>query len=245
MVSRFRSFLSQGIHRLWLSPLTALVPLVPVFLLMPSAAIAKASGPNWAGTIQGRLVADAALHELSDRLLAKDSATLVLDDWCARHRMAATPKIVAERVHEADRNAPEDVRALLKVASGEVVRYRHVRLRCGTHVLSDADNWYVPGRLTPAINRLLDTTDIPFGRVAQPLEFRRFTVGSHHPWSPLPTDWQSLAAERWPQGPLLEVPETVLVNRAVLLLPDGEPISVVNERYTGEVLAFAAPPIVG
>jgi chorismate-pyruvate lyase len=217
--------------------------LASALLLAPFSAGAAVPALNWPGTVQGRLAADAALHALNDQLLANDSATLVLDDWCATHRMAATPKIVAERIRGANRDAPEDVRALLKVGPGDEVRYRHVRLRCGTHVLSDADNWYVPGRLTAEINRQLDTTDIPFGRATRPLQFRRFTVGSNHRWSPLPIDWQTLPARRWPRQLSLDVPETVLENRAVLLLPSGEPISAVVERYTREILNFAAPPV--
>ena len=47
---------------------------------------------------------------------------------------------------------------------------------CGSVVLSEADNWYVPSRLTPEMNRLLDTTDAPFGRVVQAVHFRRRTL---------------------------------------------------------------------
>jgi hypothetical protein len=35
-----------------------------------------------------------------------------------------------------------------------------------------------------------------------------------------------------------EVPDEVLQHRAVLVLPDGMPISEVVETYTGNVLAF-------
>jgi len=44
------------------------------------------------------------------------------------------------------------------------VKYRRVQPSCGDHILSEADNWYVPRRLTPEMNRLLETTDVPFGR---------------------------------------------------------------------------------
>jgi chorismate-pyruvate lyase len=214
-------------------------------MLILAAASAKAEAPRaeWPATAQGRLAADAALHALSDQLLAQDSATLVLDDWCATHHMAANPKIVAERVHDGDHGVPDAIRTLLKVGPTEVVGYRHVRLRCGAHVLSDADNWYVPGRLTAAINRQLDTTDIPFGRAAKPLQFRRFTLASKHVWSPLPADWATLPVSQWPVQAALELPVTVLENHAVLLLPNGDPISAVIERYSGEVLAFAAQPV--
>ncbi|MGK6322138.1 hypothetical protein ACMGDM_03530 [Sphingomonas sp. DT-51] len=211
------------------------------FTAVPASATPLPTG--WFDTIQGRLAADAALHALSDQLAARDSATLVLDAWCAAHHMATEPKIVAERVHGDERTAPPEVRALLKVAPDERLGYRHVRLRCGTHVLSDADNWYVPARLTADINHQLDTTETPFGRAAQPLHFRRYTLSSHHLWSPLPQHWETLPGWRWPLRGEIDVPATVLENRAVLLLPDGSPVSAVVERYTGAVLAFPAPPV--
>ncbi len=40
-------------------------------------------------------------------------------------------------------------------------------------MLSEADNWYVPVRLTPEMNQALDTSDIAFGRAVQALQFRR------------------------------------------------------------------------
>ncbi|MBW6527073.1 hypothetical protein KZ813_09510 [Sphingomonas sp. RHCKR7] len=217
--------------------------LLAAFLLVVTPAAAATLPPSWVGTVQGRLAADAALHALSDRLAASDSATLVLDGWCAEHQMAANPKITAERVRGEERPAPPEIRTLLKASATERLGYRHVRLRCGTHVLSDADNWYVPARLTTDINRQLDTSDTPFGRAAQPLRFRRYTLSSQHLWSPLPRRWETLASWRWPRRAEVDVADTVIENHAVLLLPDGVPISAVVERYTGAVLAYPAPPV--
>ncbi|MBB3348588.1 hypothetical protein [Sphingomonas sp. BK069] len=214
--------------------------------LLPSAVAPAAAAtlpPSWVGTVQGRLAADAALHALSERLASSESATLVLDGWCAEHQMAADPRIKAERIRGDERPAPPEIRTLLKVSATERVGYRHVRLRCGQHVLSDADNWYVPARLTPDINRQLDTSDTPFGRAAQPLHFRRYTLTSQHLWSPLPRRWETLPSWRWPHRAEIDVADTVIENRAVLLLPDGAPISAVVERYTGAVLAYPGPPV--
>jgi hypothetical protein len=102
------------------------------------------------------------------------------------------------------------VRRALRVGPAEPLRYRRVRLRCGTVVMSEADNWYVPRRLTPAMNLTLDTTDEPFGRVVQSLAFKRIR----------------LAAEQ-PRGR----PGVVLIHRALLSLPDGTPFSYVIEAY--------------
>ncbi len=56
------------------------------------------------------------------------------------------------------------------VANQELVKYRRVQLRYGVYILSEAENWYVPSRLTPEMNKLFETTDMPFGKVVLPLE---------------------------------------------------------------------------
>jgi hypothetical protein len=56
--------------------------------------------------------------------------------------------VVAELIHGADKAPTAEQRQLLGVTPSEPIRYRKVRLSCGNHVLSEADNWYVPSRLT-------------------------------------------------------------------------------------------------
>jgi chorismate-pyruvate lyase len=90
----------------------------------------------------------------------------------------ASPARIVDRAAGAEQPPTDEQRQLLRVSATELVRYRRVRLICGDHVLSEADNWYVPARLTPEMNRLLDTTDIAFGRVVQPLKFRRRTLSA-------------------------------------------------------------------
>jgi hypothetical protein len=64
------------------------------------------------------------------------------------------------------------------------------------------------------MNRTLDTTDTPFGRVAASLGYTRRRL-----------------EER--RGPLPGCPEdTILSHRALLELPDGRPLSVLIECYT-------------
>jgi len=117
-----------------------------------------------------------------------------------------------------------------------------VRLRCGDLVLSEADNWYVPARLTPAMNAALDTSDIAFGRAVQPLHFKRQTLSAKLLWSPLPEDWGTRAAAvKATPGAAIAIPDHVIEHRAVLHLPDGTPFSEVVEDYTGAVLAFPPP----
>jgi chorismate-pyruvate lyase len=150
------------------------------------------------------------LDRLKGDLLSQPSATQVLTQWCGALHFADPPVVRAEKA--VDTGAPADVRGLLKAGAAEPVRHRHVRLTCGGHVLSEADNWYLPARLTAAMNRALEETDTPFGAVVRPLNFHR----------------QTLAAA--PAG------GTALQVKALLLTPDETPISLVVENYSAELI---------
>jgi chorismate-pyruvate lyase len=197
---------------------------------------------DWPDTLTTRVEALALLETLNADLLSNDSATLTLDRWCDAHKMASPAKIVAELVHGRDKAPTDEVRQLLGVSASDPVRYRHVRLHCGAHVLSEADNWYVPARLTPDMNRLLDTTDTAFGRAVQALHFHRRTLSAKLLWSPLPQGWEMGAALPAAGSGSLQVPSQTIEHRAVLSLPDGTPFSAVVETYTNEVLSFPKPP---
>jgi len=203
---------------------------------------ATADGASaWRNDFTARLEALALLESLNADLLSHNSATLTLDRWCDLHRLASPAQIVAELVHEVDKAPTAEQRQLLGVSATEPIRYRRVRLRCGEHVLSEADNWYVPSRLTPDMNQQLDTTDIAFGRVVQPLNFQRRTLSARLLWSPLPQGWEMGSTVVDLSTDKLKVPAQVLEHRAILTLPDGTPFSEVVETYTGEVLAFPEP----
>ena len=124
---------------------------------------ASAAEP-WPDGFVARLEALALLESLNADLLSHDGATLTLERWCADHRLADPARIVAERVHNVDKPASAEVRAALDVKPDEPLGYRRVRLKCGEHVLSEADNWYVPARLSPEMNHTLETTDTPFAK---------------------------------------------------------------------------------
>lgn len=182
----------------------------------------------------------ALLQTLNADLLSHDSATLTLERWCADHRLAEPPRIVARRVRDAARPVPDDLRALLRIDADEPVGYRHVQLICGAHVLSEADNWYVPGRLTPEMNRRLDTTDEPFGKVVQALGFQRRTLSAELLWSPLPAGWEMSAA---PSAAAADrsaprIADAVLRHRAILFSAAQVPFSVVVETYTSQLFDF-------
>lgn len=215
---------------------------LPVLGLACLAALAPAAprpDSSWPDTPRARLGALALLQTLNAELLGHDSATLTLDSWCARRHLAPPGShVVADRVTGADKPAPPEVRAALQPGAGDAIRYRRVRLRCGTRILSEADNWYLPARLTPEMNALLDGSDTPFGRAVQALHFRRQTVSAKLLWSPLPDDWPD-RHDRAGTGRRLAIPDRVIEHRAILRLPDGTPFSQVIETYQGAVLGAA------
>jgi chorismate-pyruvate lyase len=195
----------------------------------------------WPSDFVARVEALSLLETLSADLLSHDSATLTLEHWCAVHRLAMPAKITAERLRDIDKIPSREQRQELRVSSSETIRYRRVRLVCGSVVLSEADNWYVPSRLSPDMNRSLETTDVPFGKVVLALHYNRHTLSSKLLWAPLPEGWEMNAVPNYSSSEPLRVPDDVLENRAVLSLPDGTPFSEVVETYKSGILAFPAP----
>ncbi len=152
-------------------------------------------------------------------LAAQDSATAALGKWCALRHLASPARITAAPVHDTDAPPPAKLRAYLGAGTDAPIGYRHVRLSCGappapTIVLSEAHNWYLPRRLTAAMNATLATSDTPFGRVVAALHFTRQPLDSRR--------------GRAPGCPA----QTVLSHRALLRLADGQPLALVVECYT-------------
>ena len=164
-----------------------------------------------------------ALAEFEGVLAAQDSATAALSQWCGRRKIAAVPQIRAHRLKDRTPALPADLYRLLDLPTGMKPAYRHVRLSCGDAVLSDSHNWYVPARLTADMNRMLDSTDTPFGKIAAPLAFRRERLSSKR--------GRDSACPR----------DTVLSHRALLRLPDGAPLALVLECYTRANLRAEEP----
>ncbi|MBP1473930.1 hypothetical protein J7I44_06445 [Frateuria sp. MAH-13] len=204
------------------------------------AGAATAAAPTWPDTPLARVEALALLQTLNADLLSHPSATLTLERWCQAHHLADPPTVHARRDRDAAKLLPDDLRRALGLAQDVPVRYRSVQLACGEHVVSEADNWYVAGRLTDAMNRQLDTSDTPFGKVVAPLRFSRRTLSAQLLWSPLPVEWETRGLP--PVGPRpLAVPHQVLQHRALLVDAQGRPFSALVETYTDQVLAFPAP----
>jgi len=215
--------------------------LIGICLSAASGWITTATAQSWPDTFTARLEALALLQTLNADLLSHDSATATLQRWCESHHMAPTPHIVAVRVRVDPKPPSDEQRQALHVAANDSVGYRHVQLSCGALVLSEADNWYVPARLTAQMNQQLENSDVPFGVVVHDLHFQRHTLSARLLWMPLPPDWEMHTADMARTSGKLAVPAQVLEHRAVLSLPDGTPFSEVVETYTGNVLAFPLP----
>src|SRR5688572_28499038 len=199
--------------------------------------------PAWPDALLTRTQALALVLGLNAEILASRSATATLEKWCRDHGLALEPRVVAEVLAGEWRAPDAEQRQRFRADSGEVVRYRRVRLRCGDHVLSEAENWYLPGRLTPDMNHVLETSDTPFGRVVAPLEPYRQTFAARLLWSPLPEGWERSLHTVPPclsSGPLA-IPGALFEHRALLLGRDSRPIAEVHEVYQGALLAFAPP----
>ncbi len=101
--------------------------------------------------------------------------------------------------------------------------YRHVRLRCGDRVLSEADNWYLPRKLTPRMNRLLETSDMAF----RPRRAAAWLPTPKHDakllWSPLDRDAVTgrLVTSELRKRRVLTIPPTCCEHRAQLTRADG------------------------
>lgn len=198
--------------------------------LAPGGAAAEESHANY---IQ-RLRLQAQLQTLNADLLSHDSATAVLQDLCNR-RDPDAPKILAHRVEiPDDLPAAAAARRQLGAAANEPVRRRRVELKCGEVVLSRADNWYLPGRLTDQMNTDLESTERPFGVVVRPLNFQRRTLSAQLLFSPLPSGWE--AADPAGFDAPVSVPANVLQHRAYLQTPDGRPFALLIETYSDRVL---------
>jgi chorismate-pyruvate lyase len=206
----------------------------PALAHSESPPAAAAEPPDYVQRLEAALL----LQSLNAALLSQDSATATLQRWCDVHHLASPAQITAERVRETDQPLTPAQREQLQLTATDEVRYRRVRLRCGGIVLSEADNWYVPARLTPQMNRQLETTDTPFGVVVQPLHFQRHTLSAELLWQPLPAGWEMMAPAAEGPGKLC-FPAHVLQHRAVLRLPDGTPISEVVETYSSNLFAIA------
>jgi hypothetical protein len=224
----------------------ALLVGAPAILLAgtSTSAATAAAAPAWRDTPVARLEALALIQTINGEILASTSATLTLERWCRDHGLAEPALVTAHQIANGTAMPTAALRRDLQIDAHEVLRYRRVRLSCGAHVLSIADNWYVPGRLTADMNHQLDSTLTPFGKVIRPLMPYRQTIGVRMLWSPLRADWaraQPGAATSVSGTRQLALPAALFEHRAIVYLPGRRPVAEVDEVYQRGLLAFAQP----
>ncbi len=220
----------------------AMISSCTVLPSVQTAPVSSSSASGWTDSYQSRLEALALLQSINANILGSTSATASLQQWCADHHMASEPTISARLIPGAANPPTAEQLRRLNVKDGSALKYRLVELRCGEHILSVAENWYVPARLTADMNHLLENTDTPFGKVVLPLAPFRRTFEAKLLWSPLPQNWeltppitaQTAANARQP----LIIPAELFSHRAVLYSKDNLPIAEVSERYQGTLLNF-------
>jgi chorismate-pyruvate lyase len=208
--------------------------------VLPSRLPAQ-TAPIWPDTFLARVEALALLETLNATLLAARSATFTLDHWCADHNLASASKIRAQLVRGAEKPITAEQRQRLEIDAREPVKFRHVELKYGDRTLSEADNWYVPSRLTTEMNTVLDTTDTPFGRAVAALKPFRRTFAVDVLWKPLDDGWEKSPPPADHPQQALTIPAQLFRHRALVIAPDLKPISEVAETYTSANLAFAPP----
>jgi hypothetical protein len=226
---------NTSLRALWLLLATALCPV-----------LALAAPAPWADTVANRLKALALIQTLNAQILASTSATLTLESWCRVHGLAMPAQVIARRQSGPELAPTEQQRQELQVDAQEPVRYRRVELLCGDVLLSVADNWYVPARLSAAMNTLLETTQTPFGKVVLPLAPHRETLSDALLWSPLPTRWEMTGLAKSTSaaaGAALEMPAALFEIRAILYTPAHQALAEVVEDYQRGILGFAEPTL--
>ena len=194
-----------------------------------------------------RLMLATLISQMENRLLAENSATQTLEHWLREHALlGAHETLRAEREASAHSPCPSDLLAALDLTTpqgGQSLRYRKIRLAGHNRTYSEAENWFVPERLTKTMTEALEQTDTPFGRVVSPLRFTRQLIRRETLWSPLPDLWETQphlpnsATEADP----LALPPHLFRHIALLRTHAGIPFSLVVETYTPQAFAFPPP----
>ncbi len=199
-------------------------------------------GAPWPDTLLARVEALALIETLNAQVLcASCTVTEILDKWCADHKLASDPVVHARKITGTEKPVSVEQRRRLQIGAEEKVTYRHVELSCGGHVLVEADNWYVPSRVGADINRVLTTTDAPFGRAVRSLNPVRKNLSVEFLWKPLPDGWELEPPPADRPGEALAMPWQLFQHRAVIYSDKHVPFSEVREIFTREVLAFGPP----
>lgn len=150
---------------------------------------------------------------LEEALNQRQSATATLQNFC-------NTNIYIDHIDINNKNIiPDEVIKKLNISDNNTIKIRHVHLKCAHIIYSDAWNYYVPSRLPNKTQKILLTTNIPFGRALGEKNFLR-----------LPLSQQESSLK----------PPFILQNRAVLFDKTNHlPLAFIIENYTKNALHAA------
>lgn len=176
----------------------------------------------------------ALIQELSRRLCKTPTATAALVAWCEEHRISSAPVTVICRHRCHPTATARDVIAELNPLPRESIAYRSVQLVRGGLPLVDAENWFIPHRLTPGMREALEATDVPFGELIAPLRPMRRTLAMQtrdfSAGIPLDHLLERQRAERQYPGAIIRID-------AVVISGSGLPLAYVRENFRPELIA--------
>jgi len=208
----------------------------------PTASTTPTSA-SWPTDVMARLEATALLQSLNVELLTSDSEQQTLGRWCSSHGLVSNPQISIERVLDAEERPTEAQRKMLATSAKEPIRHRKVQVLCGATVLLEADDWYLPSRVSAQVNALIESTALPF-ETAQIGHFRRRIVSATILWPQLPELWGLGTEESATESQAMRPPPArVLTHHVLVTLPDGTPFGEAKENYMRSVLAFPCPSL--
>lgn len=183
-----------------------------------------------------------AVRSLSGRIMRARTAVEALHAWCDERAIGAGPVRAIRRAQPTPSAPGAALVEALGLAAGEQLACRQVSLVRGGTILSDADTWYVPGRLLPPVCALVDGTDVPFGAAIAPLEPSRRTTFLRFPEPALrTTGWGAAGNPAGTEAVTLAPSAVVLEIEAVVLDWRRRPLAVVAERYRASLLANVGP----
>jgi hypothetical protein len=175
------------------------------------------------------------IQDLGTRLTSGATATETLLAWCEEHGLSQGPITAEVRQRFSPTVVPDNVLTTLEPAPGTTIHYRQVQLMRGTLHLATAENWFVPQRLTAAMNDRLQTKHVPFGTVIAPLNpFRRTLAVRSAPF----TSGPPLPPARLGGSPQDLHPEIVLEHTAVILSSSGAALAFVREWFRSDLVSL-------
>jgi chorismate-pyruvate lyase len=175
----------------------------------------------------------ALIQELSRRLCNTPTATATLFAWCEEHRLSSGPVTVICRCRCQAPAVARDVLTELKPLPREPVAYRSVQLVRGGLPLVDAENWFIPHRLSPDMRDALEATDIPFGDLIAPLSPMRRTLSVRAREFPVEIPVSHLLETQRVEQ---QHPEAILRIDAVVISGSGLPLAYVRENFRPELI---------